>query len=252
MNSFAIFPIFFFIIAMVFLLSIFLGVRTANQRKKSIKQPIQYLNYNRQHFDREFGFVCEYCGNNITTKIPKCPQCGGAYDNNVEYRNKKKAIELKYLDFLKKQEESIKQEIAYIEETLNALHKNRVMKNAFFNFDLGEKPAYRPVTNFEFICEYCGTKLSGRSKDGKNCPNCGAGYSDNINLLVMEEEQELEKCHYEEYLKLKDIEWNQNVENETRDAFYTKHAKSIAIFMLVFIVVIVFVIYKIFSQFLRV
>lgn len=245
MDSFALFSILFFIIAMVFLIGILLGIRTANQKKKSIRQPIQYLTYNRQQFDRAFTFVCEYCGSTVTTKNPKCLQCGGAYDTNTEYRNKKKAIEFQYLDFLKKQEEAIKQEIAYIEATVDALHKNTVMKNTFFNFDLGAKPVYRPVANFEFTCEYCGTKLSGRSTDNGKCSNCGAEYSDNVNLLVMEEEQELEKCHYEEYLRLKDIEWNQNIENETRDAFFTKHAKSIALFLLLLIVVIVCVIYKI-------
>ena len=46
----------------------------------------------------------------------------------------------------------------------------------------------------------------------------GASYKENLELLVREEEDRLEKRHYDEYMKLKDLEWEQNIRNERRDA----------------------------------
>ena len=62
------------------------------------------------------------------------------------------------------------------------------------------------------------TSIRGKSTDEKGCSNCGASYKENLELLVREEEDRLEKRHYDEYMKLKDLEWEQNIRNERRDA----------------------------------
>lgn len=69
--------------------------------------------------------------------------------------------------------------------------------------------------DFEF---YCNNKLRGRSTDKCGCSNCGASYQENLEILVHEEEDKLEKCHYEEYMQLRDLEADQNIMNEQRDA----------------------------------
>ena len=69
--------------------------------------------------------------------------------------------------------------------------------------------------DFEF---YCNNKLRCRSTDKCGCSNCGASYEENLELLVREEEDKLEKCHYEEYMQLRDLEADQNIMNEQRDA----------------------------------
>lgn len=247
MEPFLLYSIIISAIAFLTLLWIFISVAVA-YRKKAMLKPVQYLTYNRQHFDRDFEFTCEYCGKKVSTKATSCMQCGSSYGENKEYKSRKKATDLKYLEFLKLQEEQIKQETTYIEETMEALRKNRIMKKRFFNFELGEMPVYRPSTSFEFTCEYCSTKLDGRSTDEKACPNCGAVYSDNVGLLVAEEEEKLEKTHYQEYLTLKDIEWNQNIENvkDKKDAFYTKHARGIALLVIFFMFAIAFIILRLF------
>ena len=100
-----------------------------------------------------------------------------------------------------------------------------------------------PASDYEFTCEYCDNKIRGKSTDEKGCSNCGASYKENLELLVREEEDRLEKRHYDEYMKLKDLEWEQNIRNERRDAnidekygtpirFMEKNAKVIALVIL--------------------
>lgn len=145
------------IIIPIILLIIFFAIQDAKRKKASLK-PVQFLNYNRIHFDRNFDFRCEFCGEKISTQNKHCVSCGGTYDNNKEYKQKKKENNLKYIDFLKNQERLIEQEEIYIEKTLKALKKNWVMKNRFYNFELGDELHYLPVFSFDFTCEYCGTK----------------------------------------------------------------------------------------------
>lgn len=104
-------------------------------------------------------------------------------------------------------------------------------------------PVYKPASDYEFTCEYCDNKIRGKSTDEKGGSNCGASYKENLELLVREEEDRLEKRHYDEYMKLKDLEWEQNIRNERRDAnidekygtpirFMEKNAKVIALVIL--------------------
>lgn len=216
------------IIIPIILLVIFLAIQDAKRKKASLK-PVQFLNFNRIHFDRDFDFKCEFCGETNSTKNKNCANCGGTYDNNKEYKQKKKEINLKYIEFLKQQESLIAQEEIYIEKTLKALKKNWVMKNSFYNFELGEKLHYLPVFSFDFTCEYCGTKLKGNSAGNQNCIGCGAKYNDNTDLLVMEQEEHLRKAHYDEYQKLKAFEWNQNIENAIKDTHMNQNATKIAL-----------------------
>lgn len=219
------------IIIPIILLIIFLAIQDAKRKKASLK-PVQFLNYNRLHFDRDFNFTCEFCGHTNSTVDKTCVNCGGTYDNNKEYKQKRKENNLKYIQFLEKQESLIKQEEEYIEKTLKALNKNWVMKNRFYNFELGEEIHYLPNYSFDFACEYCGTKLKGKSSDDGSCTSCGAKYSDNTDLLVMEQEEHLRKAHFDEYQKLKAFEWNQNLENDRKDAYMNQNANKIVLMIL--------------------
>jgi len=219
------------IIIPIILLVIFLAIQDAKRKKASLK-PVQYLNFNRIHFDRDFEFQCEFCGHIISTLNSNCSNCGGIYDNNKEYKQKKKENNLKYIEFLKYQESLIHQEEVYIEKTLYALKKNWVMKNSFYNFELGEELHYLPVYSFDFTCEYCGTKLKGNTSSGGCCIGCGAEFGDNTDLLVMEQEERLRKAHFDEYQKLKDFEWNQNIENAKKDMYMNQNGNKIVLLIL--------------------
>lgn len=66
---------------------------------------------------------------------------------------------------------------------------------------------------------------------------------------MREEEDRLEKRHYDEYMRLKDLEWEQNIRNEQRDAtideeykrpirFMEKNGKYLAIIVVLGIMLI--------------
>ena len=66
---------------------------------------------------------------------------------------------------------------------------------------------------------------------------------------MCEEEDRLEKRHYDEYMRLKDLEWEQNIRNERRDAtidekykhpigFMQKNGKYLAIIVVLGIMLI--------------
>ena len=210
------------------LLVIFLAIQDAKRKKASL-QPVQFLNYNRLHFERNFDFKCEFCGHTNSTENSHCTNCGGTFENNKEYKQKRKENNLQYIEFLKEQESLIKQEEDYIQKTLKALKKNWVMKNRFYNFEIGEEVHFLPVYSFEFSCEYCGTKLKGNSSDNCKCSSCGAEYCNNTDLLAMEQEESLRKTHYDEYQKLKAFEWNRNLENDKKDAYMNQNANKIVL-----------------------
>ena len=97
------------------------------------------------------------------------------------------------------------------------------------NFEQLEPPLYRPAEHYLFPCEYCYTEIRGKSTDKDVCPSCGASYKENMDLRVAEEEENVERMHYEEYMYLRDLEWEQNKRNEQRDyRIETKYAKPIA------------------------
>ena len=153
------------------------------------------------------------------------------------------AMYQRYLEYMKAQEEVITQETEYISNTMQAIQKYKLIRHKYYNFEIGEPPVYKPANDYEFTCEYCDNKIRGKSTDETGCSNCGASYKENLELLVREEEDRLEKRHYDEYMKLKYLEWEQNTRNERRDAnidekygtpirFMEKNAKGIALVIL--------------------
>ena len=143
---------------------ILLGVIFLRRQKASLK-PVHYIAYNKDHFDRNFEFKCEYCGAVVSTTQHNCPQCGSTYGENKEYRRKKRFMNVDYMNYLMEQEERLSQEIEYIEKNMRALRTNMIMRPTFYNFDLGEPPVYRPATDFAFACDFCDTKLRGRIQE---------------------------------------------------------------------------------------
>ena len=126
---------------------------------------------------------------------------------------------------------------------MQSIQKYKLLRHKYYSFEIGEPPVYKPASDYEFTCEYCDNKIRGKSTVEKGCSNCGASYKENLELLVREEEDRLEKRHYDEYMKLKDLEWEQNIRNERRDAnidekygtpirFMEKNAKVIALVIL--------------------
>lgn len=219
------------------LLYIPVSVRRAYRRRETLK-PVEYLHYNRSAFDRTFTFACEYCASAISNREETCPHCGGSYRRNAEYQAKKKAVDLAYLDYLETQKQKIAQETDYIERTMTTLKRNLVMKRTFYNFELGKVPVYRPSAAYEFTCDFCGTRLHGRKGDGLHCPHCGAGCEENLELKICEAQDQLDKLHYDEYVRLKAVEKRQNRINGELDEVTTRNARGIATAILLGFVVL--------------
>ena len=191
----------------------FSGLRAVRKLKPSC-----YISYNKNHFDKDFEFKCEFCGSIVLSKDAKCPKCAGDFGKNKEYLLMKRAMHQKYLQYIKAQENAIEKEMDYISNTLNAIKRYKLICHKYLNFEIGNPPVYKPASDYEFTCEYCDNKLRGRSTDKCGCSNCGASYQENLELLVHEEEDKIEKCHYEEYMQLRDLKADQNIMNEQRDA----------------------------------
>lgn len=223
----------------VLLLIIFLSIKDAKHKKASLK-PTQFFTYNELSYKKHLLFNCEYCDGLISSVDSSCRFCGGTFYDNKQYQENRKKVNMQFVSFLKEQEQLIEQEIVYIEETLSALRKNWVMKNEFYNFDLGDKLTYVPRYSFDFCCEYCGTQLHGNSNDNNVCMNCGAPYTDNSSLLVFEQEEQLRKAHYNEYQKLKSFEYNQNINNSIKDHNIGSNASLIAVIILVVVLLLEF------------
>ena len=245
MEFFSLFSTVFFNVAIAFglLLVIYLFFFSGLRARKDLK-PIKYISYKKDHFHEDFEFTCEFCGSTVSSRSEKCPTCGGNFGNNKEYQTKMRAVHRRYLEYMRDQEKAIAQEMEYISNTMQAIQKYKLIRHKYYNFEIGEPPVYNPAKDYEFTCEYCDNKLRGKSTDEKGCSNCGASYKENLELLVREEEDRLEKRHYDEYMKLKELEWQQNIRNEQRDAnidkkygtpirFMEKNAKGIALAILV-------------------
>lgn len=191
-------------------------------------KPIHYLSYHKNHFQQTFQFHCESCKQLISSIDSKCPHCGATYTDNPEYLSAKKTMQQNYLEYLKKQEDIIEQEMVRVKKRLklSRVLSDRFAAPSFFNFELGTPPTYTPAWDYEFSCEYCNNKLRGLSSDECGCPNCGASYQNNLELLIHEEEDKVEKCHYEQYLELNKIKTEENEKNKKRDVVhYKKYGK---------------------------
>lgn len=236
------------LIILLLLICIYLYFFSGLRALRNIK-PSCYISYDKNHFDKDFEFKCEFCGSIVSSKDAKCPKCAGDFGKNKEYLSKRRAMNQKYLQYLKTQENAIEKEIDHITDTLKSVKRYKLIRHKYLNFDIEIPPVYKPATDYEFTCEYCNNKLRGRSTDKCGCSNCGASYQENLELLVHEEEDQLEKSHYEEYMKLRDLEIEQNIRNEQRDArvdekyktpigLAEKKGKYIALFIIVVLMVI--------------
>ncbi len=248
MDFFSLFPGIFIITVFISVLLLLLFYFLASGIRRPPK-PVRYITYKKNYFHEDFEFVCEYCHSIVSSKDEKCPKCAGSFGKNKEYQSKKRDMVQKYLRYLKDQEEAIQKEMEYISNTMKAIQRFKLVRHKSYNFDIGEPPIYKPALDYEFSCEYCDSKLRGKSTDDKGCINCGASYKENLELLVREAEDRIEKRHYEQYMELKDLEWEQNIKNERRDAdidekykapikFMEKNAKKIAI-VIVFVIMLV-------------
>ena len=239
MNFFTSFMSIFMTFALGFCAIVILVFMRNMKAKKALK-PVQYLSYKKGHFCRDITFNCEACGTLISSAQERCPSCGGVYGANKEYVKKKQAMNLKYLEYLKQQQEKIEEEKEYIRKTMAEIKKRKFYRHTLLNFEQFEPPLYRPAKHYLFPCEYCYTEIKGKSTDEDGCPSCGASYKENLDLRVAEEEENVERMHYEEYMYLRDLEWEQNKRNEERDhrvdtkyekpiAFMTNHGPGIAL-----------------------
>lgn len=232
MDFFSLFPTVFFntIMAFTLLLCIYIYFLAGVRARKALK-PVCYISYKKNHFQEDFQFVCEFCGSTVSSKNEKCPTCAGDFGKNKEYQSKKRAMHERYLRYIKDQEYAIEKEMDYISDTMKAIRRHKLVRHKYYNFEIGEPPVYTPANDYEFTCEYCNNKLRGKSTDKKVCANCGASYEENLELLVHEEEDRLEKRHYDEYMKQKDLESEQNIRNEQRDASIDEKYKTPIKFM---------------------
>ena len=225
---FTLFMSLFMIIALGFCVIVIL-VSMRNMKAKKELKPTQYLSYKKGHFYRDFTFTCEACGTLISSSQERCPSCAGVYGANKEYVKKKHAMNLKYLEYLKEQEEKIEEEKEYIRKTMAEIKRRKFYRHMLLNFDLSEPPLYCPAEHYLFPCEFCHTEIRGKSTDEEGCPSCGASYKENLDLQVAEKEENVERMHYEEYMYLRDLEWEQNKRNAERDSRVdTRYAKPIA------------------------
>lgn len=249
MEFLSLFSTVFFNIAITVGLLLLIYLFFSSIRARKDLKPVKYISYKKDHFQENFEFTCEFCGSKVSSKDEKCPTCGGNFGKNKEYQLKKRAMYQRYLEYMKSQEEAIVQETEYIGRTMQAIQKYKLIRHKYYNFEIGEPPIYKPARDYEFTCEYCDNKIRGKSTDETGCSNCDASYKENLELLVREEEDRLEKRHYDEYMKLKDLEWEQNIRNEQRDTnidekygapirFVEKNAKGIALVILLGLVMI--------------
>lgn len=203
----------------IFLLFSFGKIKKVSKTKSQIKN-VETNNFDKYDFDLDFNFKCEYCGNVINTKNKFCPNCGGTYNNNNEYKLKKIEKDKEYLEFLNKQETELEKEIENIENNKELIESNNsfILKRKFYNLDVDySHTTFSPSENFEFTCEYCGTKLKGKSSDNKTCSSCGALYNNNLELLIQEKKEQIELRNFEIYNLYQKQKEDMNIENYNKD-----------------------------------
>lgn len=116
----------------------FSGLRAVRKLKPSC-----YISYNKNHFDKDFEFKCEFCGSIVLSKDAKCPKCAGDFGKNKEYLLMKRAMHQKYLQYIKAQENAIEKEMDYISNTLNAIKRYKLICHKYLNFEIGNPPVYK-------------------------------------------------------------------------------------------------------------
>ena len=64
---------------------------------------------------------------------------------------KKQAMNLKYLEYLKQQQEKIEEEKEYIRKTMAEIKKRKFYRHTLLNFEQFEPPLYRPAKHYYFL-----------------------------------------------------------------------------------------------------
>lgn len=198
-----------------------------SNKKEQMVNKINQNNFNKFEFDFCVRFKCEYCGSEIDSKLPTCPHCGSPYKENKEYKQRKIEKNREYLEYLKQQEIELDKEMDNIRKMQLKANNSIIMKKSFWNLDVDKRnTTFIPQENFIFNCEFCGTKLEGNTKDGRTCHNCGARYDNNIDLLILEERQELERKNFEMYKEIQQAKIEQNKKNEEKDEKWLKYGRQ--------------------------
>lgn len=187
--------------------------------------------FNKINYNLEFDFTCEYCNNVINTKYKVCPHCGGHFENNREFIEKRNLKNKEYLEFLTNQEIELKKEIESIKKNENAAKLDLIYKKNYFNMDVDYSHSkFQRSSYFEFNCEYCGTKIKGNSKDEKSCPSCGSPYCNNTELLILEKKEEIEHDNYVAYnllqAKKEDINQQRNIDSYRSSQNFIKNMQT--------------------------
>lgn len=196
-------------------------------KKEQMVNKINQNNFDKFEFDLCVRFKCEYCGSEIDSKLPTCPYCGSSYKENEEYQQRKIEKNKEYLEYLKQQEIELEKEMDNIRKMQWKANNNIIMSKSFWNLDVDKKnTTFIPQENFIFNCEFCGTKLEGNTKDGKTCYNCGARYDNNVDLLILEERQELERKNFEMYKEIQQAKIEQNKRNEEKDKKWLEYGRQ--------------------------
>lgn len=217
-----IFPILIAVLVSIVVVFIVITQVTKYRHNKNLKA-VDTAAFEKFDFDMNFEFECEYCKSIIKSSDPTCPSCGSDYGKNKEYRNKKIEKNREYIDILKRQNAALDTEIDNIQHNRKSLKENFIFTNTQFNMKVDkEHNRFVHSVNFEFNCEYCGTKINGTSKDEKKCPHCGASYNENLELLTLEEKEKVEYDNYVKYNKLQFQKEDQNIENQIRDNHIVK------------------------------
>lgn len=84
--------------SMLLLAIIFISIRHSINQKQKLKV-LADSTFDKYEIDLNFNFNCEYCYNVISTTEDNCPNCGGNYHLNKEYKQKKYKKNQEYLQF---------------------------------------------------------------------------------------------------------------------------------------------------------
>lgn len=195
------------------------------KRELELLKKTDIANFDRFDLDLNFQFNCEYCNGIINSNDDICPNCHSDYHNNKVYRDIKKNKYNEYMDYLKKQEQELITEIELFKKhsELASKNSNWFSNTSFYNQPVDHKHMhYIKRKKFDFLCEYCGTKLTGTLNDGKTCTNCGARYNNNIELLALEEKEEVLKKNSDLYRMIQEMKIQSNKNNYEKDNLFRK------------------------------
>lgn len=218
-------PFFLIIFGLLYLIS-YPIVYIFKKNELDMLKKTDVTNFDRFDLNLNFEFNCEYCNGIINCNDDTCPNCHGDFHNNKKYLEIKKNKYNEYLDYLKKQEQELITEIELFKKHSDLASKN---SNWFFNTSFYNQPIdhkhmhYIKRKEFDFVCEYCGTKLTGSLNDGKTCTNCGAEHDNNFELLALEEKEEVLKKNSDLYRMIQELKIQSNKNNYEQDNLFRRN-----------------------------